>query len=122
VVLTDWTIWRPENVLSLVVSNCGSDGVNASRVQVPASTATSMQQTSIATDFLVVSGGVIGINIARGLKKRYPTSKVTLIEKKASCGVHASGRNSGVLHAMAADPHSVSEQILMNPWAAIAAS
>ena len=32
VVLTDWTIWRPEHVLSLVVSNCGSDGVNARRV------------------------------------------------------------------------------------------
>jgi L-2-hydroxyglutarate oxidase LhgO len=58
-----------------------------------------MQQTSIMTDFLVVGGGVIGINIARGLKKRYPTSKVTLIEKEASCGMHASGRNSGVLHA-----------------------
>jgi len=58
-----------------------------------------MQQTSITTDFLVVGGGVIGINIARGLKKRYPTSKVTLIEKETSCGMHASGRNSGVLHA-----------------------
>jgi L-2-hydroxyglutarate oxidase LhgO len=58
-----------------------------------------MQQNSITTDFLVVGGGVIGINIARGLKRRYPTSKVTLIEKEASCGMHASGRNSGVLHA-----------------------
>lgn len=58
-----------------------------------------MQHTSLTTDFLVVGGGVIGINIARGLKKRYPTSKVTLIEKEASCGMHASGRNSGVLHA-----------------------
>ncbi len=58
-----------------------------------------MHQTSITTDFLVVGGGVIGINIARGLKKRRPISKVTLIEKEASCGMHASGRNSGVLHA-----------------------
>jgi len=58
-----------------------------------------MQQTSITTDFLVVGGGVMGINIARGLKKRYTTSKVTLIEKEDSCGMHASGRNSGVLHA-----------------------
>jgi (S)-2-hydroxyglutarate dehydrogenase len=53
----------------------------------------------ITTDFMVIGGGVIGINIARGLKQRYPTSKVTLIEKEASCGMHASGRNSGVLHA-----------------------
>jgi len=51
------------------------------------------------TDFLVIGGGVMGINIARGLKKHYPTSKVTLIEKEDSCGRHASGRNSGVLHA-----------------------
>ena len=58
-----------------------------------------MQQTSITTDFLVVGGGVIGINIAQGLKERYPTSKVTLIEKESACGMHASGRNSGVLHA-----------------------
>jgi (S)-2-hydroxyglutarate dehydrogenase len=58
-----------------------------------------MRQTPITTDFLVVGGGIIGINIARGLKKRYSASKVTLIEKEASCGMHASGRNSGVLHA-----------------------
>ena len=73
--------------------------MNADRVQVPAAAAMPMQQTSITTDFLVIGGGVIGVNIARGLKKRYPTSKVTLIEKEASCGMHASGRNSGVLHA-----------------------
>lgn len=85
--------------MSLVVSHCGSEGVKDSRVQVPALTAMPMQQTLITTDFLVVGGGVIGINIARELKKRYPTSKVTLIEKEASCGMHASGRNSGVLHA-----------------------
>ena len=65
----------------------------------PSSSIMPMQETAITTDFLVVGGGVIGINIARGLKKHYPTSKVTLIEKEASCGMHASGRNSGVLHA-----------------------
>ena len=58
-----------------------------------------MCQAAITTDFLVIGGGVIGITIAWGLKKRYPTSKVTLIEKENSCGMHASGRNSGVLHA-----------------------
>jgi L-2-hydroxyglutarate oxidase len=53
----------------------------------------------VINDFLVIGGGIIGINIARGLKKRYPGSKVTLIEKEDECGLHASGRNSGVLHA-----------------------
>jgi (S)-2-hydroxyglutarate dehydrogenase len=53
----------------------------------------------MTTDFLVIGGGVIGINIARALKRRYASSTVTVIEKEASCGLHASGRNSGVLHA-----------------------
>lgn len=50
-------------------------------------------------DFLVIGGGVIGINIARQLKGRYPDSSVHLLEKEVDCGLHASGRNSGVLHA-----------------------
>jgi len=53
----------------------------------------------VTTDFLIVGGGIIGINIARSLKKRFPESKVTLLEKEEACGLHASGRNSGVLHA-----------------------
>ncbi|MDQ6734989.1 MAG: L-2-hydroxyglutarate oxidase [Nitrospirota bacterium] len=51
------------------------------------------------TDFLVIGGGVIGLNIARDLRRRYGDSSVTLIEKESDCGLHASGRNSGVLHA-----------------------
>lgn len=51
------------------------------------------------TDFLVIGGGVIGVNIARRLRTLHSDSSVTLIEKEASCGLHASGRNSGVLHA-----------------------
>ena len=85
--------------LRYLVRNRSTDQIPSDPETVPASTAMPMQQTSITTDFLVVGGGVIGINIARGLKKRHPTSKVTLIEKEASCGMHASGRNSGVLHA-----------------------
>ncbi len=50
-------------------------------------------------DFLVIGGGVIGLSIARELKRRQPTSRVVLIEKEPSCGAHGSGRNSGVLHA-----------------------
>ncbi len=50
-------------------------------------------------DFLIIGGGVIGLNIARELKRRFGDSRVLLIEKERSCGLHASGRNSGVLHA-----------------------
>lgn len=53
----------------------------------------------VTTDFLVIGGGIIGISVARQLIRLYPDSSVALIEKEASCGLHASGRNSGVLHA-----------------------
>jgi len=50
-------------------------------------------------DFLVIGGGVIGISIARELKRRHSDQSVCLLEKEATCGLHASGRNSGVIHA-----------------------
>jgi L-2-hydroxyglutarate oxidase LhgO len=50
-------------------------------------------------DFLVVGGGIVGLSIARELKARFPDSSVVLLEKERDCGLHASGRNSGVLHA-----------------------
>ena len=53
----------------------------------------------MTSDFLVIGGGIIGICVARELKRRYADSKVTLIEKEKTCAQHASGRNSGVLHA-----------------------
>jgi len=51
------------------------------------------------SDFLVIGGGVIGISVAHELRRRYKDQRVTLIEKEVACGLHASGRNSGVLHA-----------------------
>ena len=53
----------------------------------------------IISDFLVIGGGVVGLSIARELKKRYPESSIVILEKEDKCGLHASGRNSGVLHA-----------------------
>ena len=53
----------------------------------------------IKTDILIVGGGIIGLSIARELNNRHPDSKITLIEKEATAACHASGRNSGVLHA-----------------------
>lgn len=50
-------------------------------------------------DFAVVGGGVIGMNVASELRRRHPGARVRLVEKEAAPGLHASGRNSGVLHA-----------------------
>ena len=50
-------------------------------------------------DFLVVGGGVIGLNLALWARRTFPDCHTILIDKEADCGLHASGRNSGVLHA-----------------------
>ena len=52
-----------------------------------------------STDFLILGGGIIGISVARELKRRFPDTGVTLLEKEVACGLHASGRNSGIIHA-----------------------
>jgi L-2-hydroxyglutarate oxidase len=52
-----------------------------------------------STDYLIVGGGIVGLTIARELRKRYPTASIALLEKEAALGKHASGRNSGVLHS-----------------------
>lgn len=53
----------------------------------------------MTSDFLVIGGGVIGLSIARRLRRAFSGASVRLIEKEVDCGLHASGRNSGVLHA-----------------------
>ena len=50
-------------------------------------------------DFLVIGGGVVGVNIALQVKNHFPDSSVTVIDKEHVCGEHASSRNSGILHA-----------------------
>jgi (S)-2-hydroxyglutarate dehydrogenase len=50
-------------------------------------------------DFVVVGGGVIGLSIARELRRRHTDAAVIVLEKEDAPGRHASGRNSGVLHA-----------------------
>ncbi len=49
-------------------------------------------------DVLIVGGGIIGLTLARELGDR-GRENVLVIEKEPELGRHASGRNSGVLHA-----------------------
>jgi len=53
----------------------------------------------IKTDFLIIGAGIIGLAIAKALREVYPEKEICIIEKETSLGAHASGRNSGVLHA-----------------------
>ena len=50
-------------------------------------------------DNVIIGGGIIGLSIAREIIKKEHGSSVLLIEKESKIGLHASGRNSGVLHS-----------------------
>jgi L-2-hydroxyglutarate oxidase len=54
---------------------------------------------AVKYDVVIAGAGVIGIAIARSLLLSEPKLKVLVVEKEKSLGGHASGRNSGVLHA-----------------------
>jgi len=58
-----------------------------------------IQHPSTTPDFLIIGAGVVGISIARELAGRHPGATITVIEKELDIGLHASGRNSGVIHA-----------------------
>ena len=47
----------------------------------------------------IVGSGVVGLAIGIALLKAKPTLKVSILEKEVGLGLHASGRNSGVIHA-----------------------
>jgi len=50
-------------------------------------------------DFVIVGAGIVGLTTAYELKKRFPEAGIVVLEKETSLGLHASGRNSGVLHS-----------------------
>ena len=52
-----------------------------------------------SADFVVIGAGIIGLSVARELRDRHPGASIIIVDKEAQPGRHASGRNSGVLHA-----------------------
>jgi (S)-2-hydroxyglutarate dehydrogenase len=55
--------------------------------------------TTFTSDYLIVGGGVVGLAIAREIKLTDTSKSVAIVEKEPALGLHASGRNSGVIHA-----------------------
>ncbi|MCF8526487.1 MAG: L-2-hydroxyglutarate oxidase [Candidatus Nanopelagicales bacterium] len=51
------------------------------------------------TDVLIIGGGIVGLAIADELLRVHPDLDVEIHDKETSLAQHASGRNSGVLHA-----------------------
>ena len=50
-------------------------------------------------DQIIIGAGIVGISLGLALLERDPNRKVLIIDKEEKPGIHASGRNSGVLHA-----------------------
>jgi (S)-2-hydroxyglutarate dehydrogenase len=50
-------------------------------------------------DFVVIGAGIVGLSIGNSLLEKYPKALVLVADKEEFLGAHASGRNSGVLHA-----------------------
>jgi L-2-hydroxyglutarate oxidase LhgO len=52
-----------------------------------------------APDVAVIGGGIVGLALADAWLCAHPGSRVVVLDKEARLAEHASGRNSGVLHA-----------------------
>jgi len=50
-------------------------------------------------DFAVAGTGIVGLATAFYLQKRFPGSRLLLLEKEAGVARHQTGRNSGVIHS-----------------------
>ncbi len=50
-------------------------------------------------DFTIIGGGIVGLSTAIALTKKFPSAKITLLEKEASWAAHQTGHNSGVIHS-----------------------
>lgn len=50
-------------------------------------------------DLLIIGAGITGLTLAWTYRQAFPSARITLIDKENAVAQHASGRNSGVLHA-----------------------
>ena len=54
---------------------------------------------STKCDVLIIGGGVVGLSVGIAALESNPSLRVIIAEKESRLALHASGRNSGVLHA-----------------------
>ncbi|RMF92201.1 MAG: FAD-dependent oxidoreductase, partial [Candidatus Schekmanbacteria bacterium] len=50
-------------------------------------------------DILIVGAGITGLSIAKEISEHFDSLKVIIIDKENELAFHASGRNTGVIHA-----------------------
>jgi L-2-hydroxyglutarate oxidase LhgO len=58
-----------------------------------------MKNTRFSSDYLIIGAGAIGVATGIALLEENPRLKILIAEKELEIGKHASGRNSGVIHA-----------------------
>jgi L-2-hydroxyglutarate oxidase len=52
-----------------------------------------------AHDVLIIGGGAVGLGVALEITRRFPHTRLLLIEKEDGVAHHQSGHNSGVIHS-----------------------
>ena len=50
-------------------------------------------------DAVVVGGGILGLAVARELRRRHADWRIAVLERESRIATHQTGRNSGVIHA-----------------------
>ena len=58
-----------------------------------------MSKREPKSDVLIIGAGIVGLSVGIALLQERPSLKILIIDKETGPGQHASGRNSGVLHA-----------------------
>jgi len=51
------------------------------------------------SDVMIIGAGIVGLSVGIALLQARPSLKILIVDKEDGPGQHASGRNSGVLHA-----------------------
>lgn len=65
--------------------------------------------------YCIVGAGIVGLATAYALIRKYPNSKILVLEKENCIGLHQTGRNSGVIHAgIYYNPGSLKSQLCKN--------
>jgi L-2-hydroxyglutarate oxidase LhgO len=50
-------------------------------------------------DCIIIGAGIVGISLGIAIQEKLSNVRVLILDKEEKPGIHASGRNSGVLHA-----------------------
>src|SRR6202047_3292908 len=50
-------------------------------------------------DVAIVGAGILGLSVARELKRRHPGLEIVVLEREDEVAQHQTGHNSGVIHS-----------------------